>query len=91
MGKGDRYRKVNQDKFNENFDRIFNKRGNKMSDINNESVVEQKYEDAVDEITSKTVDEFLTLCEDEGIKEMVPNIDMVIDEIATRWANGERS
>jgi len=58
-----------------------------MSDINNESVVEQKYEDAVDEITSKTVDEFLTLCEDEGIKEMVPNIDMVIDEIATRWAN----
>ena len=31
MGKGDRYRKVNQDKFNENFDRIFNKRGNKMS------------------------------------------------------------
>jgi hypothetical protein len=58
-----------------------------MSDINNESVVEQKYEDAVDEITSKTVDEFLTLCEDEGIKDMVPNIDMVIDEIATRWAN----
>ena len=58
-----------------------------MSDINNESVVEQKYEDAVDEITSKTVDEFCTLCEDEGIKDMVPNIDMVIDEIATRWAN----
>ena len=61
-----------------------------MSDINNESVVEQKYEDAVDEITSKTVDEFLTLCEDEGIKDMVPNIDMVIDEIATRWADGSR-
>lgn len=60
-----------------------------MSDINNESVIEQKYEDAVDEITSKTVDEFLTLCEDEGIKDMVPNIDMVIDEIATRWANEE--
>ena len=58
-----------------------------MSNINNESVIEQKYEDAVDEITSKTVDEFLTLCEDEGIKDMVPNIDMVIDEIATRWAN----
>ncbi len=32
MGKGDRYRKVNQDKFNQNFDRIFNKRGNKMDD-----------------------------------------------------------
>ena len=31
MGKGDRYRKVNQDRFNQNFDRIFNKRGNKMS------------------------------------------------------------
>ena len=31
MGKGDRYRKVNQDKFNQNFDRIFNKRGSKMS------------------------------------------------------------
>jgi len=61
-----------------------------MSDINNESVIEQKYEDAVDEITSKTVDEFLTLCEDEGIKDMVPNIDVVIDEIATRWANGSR-
>lgn len=60
-----------------------------MSDINNESVIEQKYEDAVDEITGKTVDEFLTLCEDEGIKDMVPNIDMVIDEIATRWANEE--
>ena len=60
-----------------------------MSDINNESVIEQKYEDAVDEITSKTVDEFLTLCEDEGIKDIVPNIDMVIDEIATRWANEE--
>ncbi len=60
-----------------------------MSNINNESVIEQKYEDAVDEITSKTVDEFLTLCEDEGIKDMVPNIDMVIDEIATRWANEE--
>lgn len=60
-----------------------------MSDINNESVIEQKYEDAVDEITSKTVDEFLTLCEDEGVKDVVPNIDMVIDEIATRWANEE--
>lgn len=58
-----------------------------MSDINNETVVEQKYEDAVDEITNMTVDEFCTLCEDEGIKDVVPNIDMVIDEIATRWAN----
>tara|TARA_R100000951_G_scaffold100719_2_gene91624 strand:+ start:1519 stop:1698 length:180 start_codon:yes stop_codon:yes gene_type:complete len=58
-----------------------------MSDINNETVVEQKYEDAVDEITNMTVDEFCTLCEDEGVKDEVPNIDMVIDEIATRWAN----
>ncbi len=31
MGKGDTYRKVNKKKFDENFDRIFNKRGNKMS------------------------------------------------------------
>ena len=34
MGKGDRYRKVNQDKFNENFDRIFNKREEKMKTQN---------------------------------------------------------
>jgi hypothetical protein len=42
------------------------------------------YQEIVDEITSLTVDEFQTLCEDEGIKDMVPNIDIVIDEIATR-------
>ena len=59
--------------------------------VDNERILEERYESAVDEITSKTVDEFLTLCEDEGIKEMVPNIDIVIDEIATRWANGGRS
>ena len=32
MGKGDRYRKVNQDKFDENFHRIFNKREVKMKE-----------------------------------------------------------
>ena len=90
MGKDDTYRKVDKKKFDENFDRIFNKREGKMS-VDNERILEERYESAVDEITSKTVDEFLTLCEDEGIKEMVPNIDMVIDEIATRWANGGRS
>ena len=58
-----------------------------MSDINNEKVVEQKHEDAVDEITKMTVDEFSTLCEEEGIKDIVPNIDYAIDTIATRRAN----
>ena len=58
-----------------------------MSDINNEKVVEQKHEDAVDEITKMTVDEFSTLCEEEGIKDVVPNIDYAIDTIATRRAN----
>ncbi len=58
-----------------------------MSDINNEKVVEQKHEDAVDEITKMTVDEFSTLCEEEGIEDIVPNIDHAIDTIATRRAN----
>ena len=54
MGKGDRSRKVNQDKFNQNFDRIFNKRGNKMKEYtstitvtwslnNHEASSEQEY------------------------------------------------
>ena len=58
--------------------------------VENERIIEERYEDAVVEITSKTFDEFCTLCEDEGVKDVVPNIDMVIDEIATRWANGSR-
>tara|TARA_R100001129_G_scaffold183539_1_gene166226 strand:- start:302 stop:574 length:273 start_codon:yes stop_codon:yes gene_type:complete len=90
MGKGDSYRKVNQDKFNQNFDRIFNKRGNKMS-VDNERIIEERYQSAVDDITSMTVDQFETLCEEEGIKDIVPNIDEAIDIIATRQANGERS
>tara|TARA_X000001382_G_C3132897_1_gene167000 strand:+ start:20 stop:220 length:201 start_codon:yes stop_codon:yes gene_type:complete len=64
--------------------------GGKIMSVDNERIIEERYEDAVDEITSKTVDEFCTLCEDEGVKDVVPNIDMVIDEIATRWANGSR-
>ena len=90
MGKGDTYRKVDKKKFDENFDRIFNKRGNKMS-VDEERIIEERYESAVDDITSMTVDQFETLCEDEGIKDIVPNIDEAIDIIATRWANGERS
>ena len=65
-----------------------------MSDINNETVVEQKYEDAVDEITNMTVDEFLTLCEDWGfnntIYDIVPSVDYIIDTVATRRANEKR-
>ena len=34
MGKGDTYRKVNKKKFDENFDRIFKKRGDKVSYTN---------------------------------------------------------
>ena len=90
MGKGDTYRKVDKKKFDENFDRIFNKRGNKMS-VDNERILEERYESAVDDITSMTVDEFSTLCEEEGIKDIVPNVDYAIDIIATRRANGERS
>ena len=90
MGKGDCYRKVNQDKFNENFDRIFNKRGNKMS-VDEERIIEERYESAVDDISNMTVDEFLSLCEEENIKDVVPNVDDAIDIIATRQANGERS
>jgi hypothetical protein len=61
-----------------------------LAEVEVHKVFEEEFDTAVDEITSKTVDEFLTLCEDEGIKDIVPNIDMVIDEIATRWANGSR-
>jgi len=58
--------------------------------VDNERIIEERYESSVDDITKMTVDEFCTLCEDEGVKDVVPNIDMVIDEIATRWANGSR-
>ena len=56
-------------------------------DVDNERILEERYESAVDDITKMTVDEFCTLCEDEGVKDVVPTIDMVIDEIATRMAN----
>jgi hypothetical protein len=42
------------------------------------------YEEIVDEITSLTVDEFESLCEEEGIKDIVPNIDDAIHTIATQ-------
>jgi|TARA_R100001463_G_scaffold26864_5_gene62562 hypothetical protein len=62
-----------------------------MSDINNESVVEQKYEDAVDEIKNMTVDEFLTLCRDWGfiytIYDILPSVDYIIDTVAKKRAN----
>ena len=59
--------------------------------VDNERIIEERYESAVDDITSMTVDEFSTLCEEEGSKEMVGNVDYAIDIIATRRANGERS
>ena len=59
--------------------------------VDNERIIEERYESAVDDITSMTVDEFLSLCEEENIKDVVPNVDDAIDIIATRQANGERS
>jgi signal peptidase I len=46
MGKGDRYRKVNQDKFNENFDKIFKKRGDKVSYTND---FKEQHQDEINE------------------------------------------
>ena len=60
MGKGDRYRKVNQDKFNENFDKIFNKRGNKMS----KQYIYEASEQSVD-VRSWTIKSDRQLTEDE--------------------------
>ena len=90
MSKGDKSRISNQKTFNEGWDRIFNKRGNNMS-VDEERIIEERYQSAVDDITSMTVDQFGTLCEEEGIKDIVPNIDEAVDIIATRQANGERS
>lgn len=58
--------------------------------VDNERILEERYESAVDDITKMTVDEFQSLCEDEGIKDIVPNMDYAIDTIATRWADGSR-
>ena len=59
--------------------------------VDNERILEERYESAVDDITSMTVDEFSTLCEEEGIEDIATNVDYAIDIIATRRANGERS
>ena len=59
--------------------------------VSEERIIEERYQSAIDDITSMTVDQFETLCEEEGIKDIVPNIDDAIDIIATRWANGGRS
>ena len=58
--------------------------------VDNERILEERYESAVDDITKMTGDEFQSLCEDEGIKDIVPNMDYAIDTIATRWADGSR-
>ena len=59
--------------------------------VDNEIILEERYQSAVDDITGMTVDEFLTLCEDEGIKDIVPNVDDAIHIIALRQANGSRA
>jgi|TARA_A100001515_G_scaffold34898_1_gene27224 phage terminase small subunit len=55
MGKGDRYRKVNQDKFNENFDRIFNKREEKMKTQNKPKLKEYIWHNHCDMTEEVTV------------------------------------
>lgn len=46
MSKGDTYRKVNKNKFDENFDRIFKKRGDKVSYTND---FKEQHEDEINE------------------------------------------
>ncbi len=59
--------------------------------VDNKRILEERYESAVDDITGMTVDEFLTLCEDEGIEDIIPNVDDAIHIIALRQANGSRT
>jgi len=59
--------------------------------VSEERIIEERYQSAIDDITNMTVDQFETLCEEENIKDIVPNIDDAIDIIATRWANGSRA
>jgi len=60
MGKGDTYRKVNKKKFDENFDKIFNKREEKMS----EQYIYEASEQSVD-VRSWTIKSDRQLTEDE--------------------------
>ena len=46
MGKGDTYRKVNKKKFDGNFDKIFKKRGDKVSYTND---FKEQHEDQINE------------------------------------------
>jgi len=59
--------------------------------VSEEIIIEERYQSAIDDITNMTVDQFETLCEEENIKDIVPNIDDAIDIIATRWANRSRA
>lgn len=78
MGKGDTRRKslVPEEKVKSNWDRIFNKRGNKMEDES------RTYDEVVNDLGGMSVDEFLDKCEEHGIKDIVQNVDNAIDEIA---------
>ena len=60
MGKGDTYRKVNKKKFDENFDKIFNKREEKMS----EQYIYEASEQSVD-VRSWTIKSDRQLTEEE--------------------------
>ena len=78
MGKGDTYRKVNKKKFDENFDRIFKKRGDKMKEYtstitvtwslnNHEASSEQEYRDRVKD---QFYDEYGISLSDDEIKDV---------------------
>ena len=81
MGKGDTYRKVDKKKFDENFDRIFNKREEKMSRTKTENKsVWGKLKTAMSDLDNSIPDHVFDN-EDEG-QELADNINAVWDRIA---------
>ena len=82
MSKGSKSRISNQKTFNEGWDRIFNKRGNNMSDKEFIADESRTYDEVVNDLGGMSVDEFLDKCEEHGIKDIVQNVDNAIDEIA---------
>ena len=76
MGEASKQRPTNIKNFSEGYDRIFNKRGNKMEDES------RTYDEVVNDLGGMSVDEFLDKCEEHGIKDIVQNVDNAIDEIA---------
>ena len=81
MGKGDTYRKVDKKKFDENFERIFNKREEKMSRTKTENKsVWGKLKTAMSDLDNSIPDHVFDN-EDEG-QELADNINAVWDRIA---------